>query len=345
MRAEQKNVFFAYEKVDDLPLGIEIDEKRLRQVLLNLLGNAIKFTDKGQVTLKVSQQEGSFRFEVTDTGVGMTDEELEKIFKPFEQVGDTQKRAEGTGLGLAISRQLVELMGSEIKFKSKLGKGSTFWFDLALKAVEIAEKIEQRRISAYKGETQTALIVDDYPENRLILRQMLENIGFKVIEANDGKQGVKLADKANIIFMDLVMPVMNGFEAVEIIRKDFKDLPIIAISANVFEADKQKSLQAGCNAFLPKPIEEQQLFSVLVEYLDLEWVYEEEQVIEKETLIPPPAENLEKLYELAMMGDMRAIKDFAMQLDGEYAVFAGKLIELANGFEDEVILSLVEEYM
>jgi CheY-like chemotaxis protein len=197
MRAEQKNVFFAYEKVDDLPLGIEIDEKRLRQVLLNLLGNVIKFIDKGQVTLKVSQQEGSFRFEVTDTGVGMTDEEL-----------------------------------------------------------EIAEKIEQRRISAYKGETQTALIVDDYPENRLILRQMLENIGFKVIEANDGKQGVKLADKANIIFMDLVMPVMNGFEAVEIIRKDFKDLPIIAISANVFEADKQKSLQAGCNAFLPKPIEE-----------------------------------------------------------------------------------------
>jgi CheY-like chemotaxis protein len=211
--------------------------------------------------------------------------------------------------------------------------------------LEIAEKIEQRRISAYKGETQTALIVDDYPENRLILRQMLENIGFKVIEANDGKQGVKLADKANIIFMDLVMPVMNGFEAVEIIRKDFKDLPIIAISANVFEADKQKSLQAGCNAFLPKPIEEQQLFSVLVEYLDLEWVYEEEQVIEKETLIPPPTKNLEKLYELAMMGDMRAIKDFAMQLDGEYAVFAGKLIELANGFEDEVILSLVEEYM
>jgi CheY-like chemotaxis protein len=286
MRAEQKNVFFAYEKVDDLPLGIEIDEKRLCQVLLNLLGNVIKFTDKGQVTLKVSQQEGSFRFEVTDTGVGMTDEEL-----------------------------------------------------------EIAEKIEQRRISAYKGETQTALIVDDYPENRLILRQMLENIGFEVIEANDGKQGVKLADKANIIFMDLVMPVMNGFEAVEIIRKDFKDLPIIAISANVFEADKQKSLQAGCNAFLPKPIEEQQLFSVLVEYLDLEWVYEEEQVIEKETLIPPPTKNLEKLYELAMMGDMRAIKDFAMQLDGEYAVFAGKLIELANGFEDEVILSLVEEYM
>jgi predicted ATPase/signal transduction histidine kinase/CheY-like chemotaxis protein len=347
MRAEQKNVYFFYENIGDLPLGIEIDEKRLRQVLLNLLGNAIKFTDQGQVTLRISAIEETFRFEVVDTGVGMTDEELEKIFQPFEQVGDTQKRAEGTGLGLAISRQLVELMGSEIKIKSELGKGSTFFFDVALKAVEIEEKIEQRRISAYKGETQTVLIVDDYPENRLILRQMLENIGFKVIEANDGKQGVELADKVNIIFMDLVMPVMNGFEAVEIIRKDFKELPIIAISANVFEADKQKSLQAGCNAFLPKPIEEQKLFNALIEYLSLDWVYEQEEVIEKveETLIPPPAEELEKLYELAMMGDMREIKDFANQLDEEYAVFANKVVELADGFEDEVILSLVEEYM
>jgi len=345
MRAEQKDVCFAYEAVGYLPQGLEIDEKRLRQVLLNLLGNAIKFTDKGQVTLKVSQQKGVFRFEVADTGVGMTDEELQKIFKPFEQVGDTQRRAEGTGLGLAISRQLVELMGSEIKLKSTLGKGSTFWFDLELKVVEVADKIEQRRISAYKGEVKTALIVDDYPENRLILRQMLENIGFTVIEANDGKQGVEQACKANIIFMDLVMPVMNGFEAVEIIRKDFKELPIIAISANVFEADKQKSLQAGCNAFLPKPIEEQQLFNVLMEYLNLDWVYEEEQVIEKQTLIPPPAEELEKLYELAMMGDMREIKEYVMKFDEEYAVFARKIIELANGFEDEMILSLVEEYM
>jgi predicted ATPase/signal transduction histidine kinase/DNA-binding NarL/FixJ family response regulator/tRNA A-37 threonylcarbamoyl transferase component Bud32 len=349
MRAEQKDVCFAYETIGELPLGIEIDEKRLRQVLINLLGNAIKFTDKGQVTLRISAiQEGIFKFEVADTGVGMTEEDVQKIFKPFEQVGDTQKRAEGTGLGLAISRQLVELMGSEIKVKSELGKGSTFYFDLALKAVEVEEKAEQHRISGYKGETQIALIVDDYAENRLILRQMLENIGFKVIEAENGKQGVEQANKANIIFMDLVMPVMNGFEATQTIRKDFKELPIIAISANLFEADKQKSLQAGCNAFLPKPIEEQQLFNSLVEYLNLDWVYEEQQIIETEqeqTLIPPPAAELEKLYELAMMGDMREIKEFAKNLDEEYSVFANKVIELANGFEDEMILSLLDKYV
>jgi predicted ATPase/signal transduction histidine kinase/CheY-like chemotaxis protein/tRNA A-37 threonylcarbamoyl transferase component Bud32 len=349
MRAEQKDVCFAYETVGELPLGIEIDEKRLRQVLINLLGNAIKFTDKGQVTLRISaMSDGIFKFEVADTGVGMTEEELQKIFKPFEQVGDTQKRAEGTGLGLAISRQLLELMGSEIKVKSELGKGSTFYFDLALKIVAVEEKAEQRRIIAYQGEVKTALIVDDYAENRLILRQMLENIGFKVIETDNGKQGVEQASKANIIFMDLMMPIMNGFEAVEIIRQDVKELPIIAISASVFETDKQKSLQAGCNAFLAKPIEEQQLFNVLIEHLNIDWIYEQEQLIETksdETLIPPPAAELEKLYELAMMGDMREIKEFAMQLDDEYSVFANKVIELAGGFEDEMILNLVEGYM
>jgi predicted ATPase/signal transduction histidine kinase/CheY-like chemotaxis protein/tRNA A-37 threonylcarbamoyl transferase component Bud32 len=347
MRAEQKNVCFAYETVGDLPQGVEIDEKRLRQVLLNLLGNAIKFTDKGQVTLRISAiQNGIFRFEVIDTGVGMTEEELQKIFKPFEQVGDTQRRAEGTGLGLAISRQLIELMASKIQVKSELDKGSTFFFDLALKVVTVEEKTEQHRITAYKGETQTALIVDDYAENRLILRQMLENIGFKVIETNNAKDSINLVDKANIIFMDLMMPIMNGFQATKIIRKDFKQTPIIAISANVFETDKQKSLQAGCNAFLPKPIEEQQLFNVLVEHLLLDWIYEQAiEIKEDETLIPPPAAELRKLYELAMTGDMREIKEFAMQLDDEYVVFANKVVELANGFEDEMILNLVEEYM
>jgi predicted ATPase/signal transduction histidine kinase/CheY-like chemotaxis protein/tRNA A-37 threonylcarbamoyl transferase component Bud32 len=349
MRAEQKDVCFAYETVGNLPQGVEIDEKRLRQVLINLLGNAIKFTDKGQVTLRISViQDGIFRFEVADTGVGMTDEELKKIFKPFEQVGDTQRRAEGTGLGLAISRQLVELMDSEIKVKSELGKGSTFYFDLALKVVAVEEKTEQHRIIAYKGEIQTALIVDDYADNRLILRQMLENIGFKVIEAENGKQGIEQANQANIIFMDLMMPVMNGFEAVSTIRKDWKEIPIIATSASVFESDKQKSLQAGCNSFLPKPIEEQQLFNTLIEHLLLNWIYEQEQAVETKqdlTLIPPPAAELGKLYELAMMGDMREIKEFAKNLNEEYGVFANKVVELANGFEDEMILGLVEEYM
>jgi predicted ATPase/signal transduction histidine kinase/CheY-like chemotaxis protein/tRNA A-37 threonylcarbamoyl transferase component Bud32 len=348
MRAEQKDVCFFYEGIGDLPQGIEIDEKRLRQVLINLLGNAIKFTDKGQVTLRISAIENDiFRFEVIDTGVGMTEQDLQKIFKPFEQVGDTQRRAEGTGLGLAISRQLVKLMGSEIKVTSEYGKGSTFYFDLKLKIVEVEQdKSEQHYITGYKGEIQTALIVDDYPANRLILRQMLENIGFEVIEAVNGKQAIKLANKAKIIFMDLIMPIMTGSEATEIIRKQTKQLPIIAISASVFEADKQKSLKAGCNAFLAKPIEEQKLFNTLIEYLDLDWNYEQQQQIEveNETIIPPPAQELEQLYELAMMGDMREIKEFAKNLDEEYGVFARKVIELANGFEDEMILNLAEEY-
>jgi predicted ATPase/signal transduction histidine kinase/CheY-like chemotaxis protein/tRNA A-37 threonylcarbamoyl transferase component Bud32 len=352
MRAEQKDVYFAYETIGNLPLAIEADEKRLRQVLINLLGNAIKFTDQGQVTLRVSAiQEGIFKFEVIDTGVGMSEEELQKIFKPFEQVGNINKRAEGTGLGLAISRQLVELMESKIQVKSELGKGSTFWFDMPVKIVEMREQQDQQRITAYKDKPQTALIVDDYPDNRLILRQMLEEIGFTVIEANNGKEGVAktIELQPNIIFMDLVMPIMNGFEAVETIRQSFKELPIIAISANVFETDKNKSLQVGCNAFLAKPIEEQKLFNILVEHLDLDWEYEDkkpELTIEADAeLILPPVKELEKLYELAMMGDMREIKEYAMQLDQKYTVFTSKIIELAKGFEDEQILSLLEKYV
>jgi predicted ATPase/signal transduction histidine kinase/CheY-like chemotaxis protein/tRNA A-37 threonylcarbamoyl transferase component Bud32 len=355
MRAEQKDVYFTYETVGNLPLAIEADEKRLRQVLINLLGNAIKFTDKGQVTLRVSEiEEGIFRFEVEDTGVGMSEQELQKIFTPFEQVGNVNKRAEGTGLGLAISRQLIELMGSQIQVKSELGKGSSFWFDMPVKIVEMQsqQQQQQHRIIGYKDQTQIALIVDDYSDNRLILRQMLEEIGFRVIEANDGKQGVAktIELEPNIIFMDLVMPIMNGFEAVETIRQNFKQLPIIAISANVFETDKNKSLQVGCNAFLAKPIEEQKLFNILVEHLDLDWKYEDnksEATIEQTEaeLIPPTSKELEKLYELAMMGDMREIKEYAMQLDKKYIVFANKIVELAKGFEDEQILSLIEEFI
>lgn len=141
MRAQEKDVTFVYEHKNTLPSGVEADEKRLRQILINLLGNAVKFTDDGQVTLIVSvlndtqQTPKQIRFEVIDTGVGMTPEQLEKIFLPFEQVGDIDSRAAGTGLGLAISRQLVELMDSELHVKSELEKGSTFWFDLSLPVV------------------------------------------------------------------------------------------------------------------------------------------------------------------------------------------------------------------
>jgi signal transduction histidine kinase len=365
MRAEQKDVYFCYEAVGELPTGIKADEKRLRQVLINLLGNAIKFTDKGQVTLRVSlvsfsDNQAVIRFEVEDSGVGMSSEQLDKIFLPFEQVGDTKRRAAGTGLGLAISRQLVELMGGEILVASEFGKGSRFWFEITLPIVDVKAQAKQKtqQVIGYQGERRTLLVVDDNQQNREILVNLLKLLDFNVVEAQNGQDGVSLAQEIqpDLIFMDLVMPVMTGFEAVQILRQlpEFKNTPIIANSASVFEADRQKSLRAGCNAFLPKPIEEEKLSSVLVEHLKLDWIYKEigletspeSQKAPSTSMIPPPADKLDALYKLARMGNMRRIKEQATQLeslDSKYQPFASKLQELAKGFKGKQILAFIQD--
>jgi predicted ATPase/signal transduction histidine kinase/DNA-binding NarL/FixJ family response regulator/tRNA A-37 threonylcarbamoyl transferase component Bud32 len=392
MRAEQKDILFHYQAFNALPVGVQADEKRLRQVLINLLGNAVKFTDNGRVTLRVSVIDNvleneieiaprmtvsgktsavfasphyqNLRFEVEDTGVGMAAEQLDKIFRPFEQVGDTQRRAAGTGLGLAISRQLVQLMDSELKVNSELGQGSTFWFDLTLPIVAAEsfqqQPSQQKEIIGYKGKRQTALVVDDRAQNRSVLVNLLEQIGFDIVEAENGQQEVAIAKqiKPALILTDLLMPVMTGFEAVQQIRQipDLEQVVIIAVSASVFEMDKQKSRVAGCDAFLPKPVETEKLFALLETHLDLDWIYEQERIAENPAasqmatapLIPPPQEQLEVLYELAMLGRIRDIQEQANQLeqmDDKYIPFAHKLRDLAKAFEDEQIVALIEGFL
>jgi signal transduction histidine kinase/DNA-binding NarL/FixJ family response regulator len=365
MRAEQKDVYFSYEAVGDLPAAIKADEKRLRQVLINLLGNAIKFTDNGQVTLRVSRvneviaPEALIRFEVEDTGVGMTPEQFNKIFLPFEQVGETKRRTAGTGLGLAISQQLVELMGDKIQVESELGVGSRFWFEIALPIVESKSKSQQKtqHIIGYQGPRRTILIVDDNQQNRDILVNLLKCLDFNVLEASSAEIGLSLAKAMtpHLIFMDLLMPGMSGFEAVQHLREipQFKDIPIIAHSASVFETDREKSLRAGCNAFLPKPIEEDKLSSLLVEHLKLEWLYkqiepkDDNQIDQSAPMIPPESEHLDALHQLAKMGNMRRIKEQALQLetlDQKYLPFAHQLEELAKGFKRKQILAFIEAF-
>jgi signal transduction histidine kinase/DNA-binding NarL/FixJ family response regulator len=383
MTAEEKDVLFIVDASKNLPTGIKADEKRLRQVLLNLLGNAIKFTHQGQVTLNVSslrgdalrspQPEGkreaepalwvlpqqlSLRFEIIDTGVGMTPEQLKKIFLPFEQVGEAKQRAKGTGLGLAITQQLVNLMGGEVHVESELGKGSRFWFDLSFPVVEQAQRDSQidenRELTGYKGKRLKVLVVDDKAENRYVLRDLLTPLGFEITEGEDGQQEVELARELqpDLILTDLVMPVMDGFKAVKAIRLFDKEVPIIAISASVWEAEQLYSLKIGCNAFLPKPVEVPKLLALIEKHLQLEWLYEQSTTAGKppceQVLIPPPPQQLEALYQTAMRGIMSEIRkqmDEIEQLDAKYAPFALKVRELARGFEDEQIVALVEEYL
>ncbi|MGB0388085.1 MAG: tetratricopeptide repeat protein [Ardenticatenaceae bacterium] len=381
MRAEEKDVLFQYEADEGLPIGVQADEKRLRQVLLNLLGNAVKFTDRGQVTLRVtcrgdaspaqrghppSPQHVTLRFEVSDTGVGMSPEGLKKIFLPFEQVGDTQRRSKGTGLGLAITRQLVDLMGGEVKVNSQLGKGSTFWFDIILPAAVAEAETQQSvkgHIVAYQGPKRQVLVVDDKRENRLVLRNMLQPLGFEIVEGKNGKECVDKARQLqpDLILTDLVMPVMSGFEAVKEIRQlpALQNVPILAISASVFDMDQSKSRIAGCDGFLPKPVDEQKLLAFFQRVLGLEWIYEDVAEEKQDTasdqpangtpaLVPPPTEELEALYELAMLGKMRRIKKRATHIEGldqQYQPFARQLLKLAQKFERKQILALLKEFI
>ncbi len=382
MRAIEKDILFKYQALNPLPIGVMADEKRLRQVLLNLLGNAVKFTDQGQVTLSVSVVETepknspatalpmtkTLRFEVSDTGIGMSPQQLEKIFQAFEQVGDKKRQDEGTGLGLAISRRLVELMNGELKVKSELGVGSTFWFDISLPVVETLISKDQLQtdechIVGYQGDRKRILVVDDKGENRLVLQNMLEPLGFEIILGNDGQEEIDLARKIkpDCILTDLVMPVKTGFEAVKEIRNipELKDIVIIAISASVLDMDRQKSRRLGCDSFLAKPVDEKELYAAMKEFLELEWIYEEiteakieakieAQVTSPQDLIVPSTKEMEVLYELAMLGSMKKIRERAFyleELDPKYLPFANKLKDLAQGFQEKAIVNLIEQYL
>jgi len=356
IRAEHKNIYFQYQ-IDDNLGAVHGDEKRLRQVLINLLGNAVKFTDYQGVTFKVKSIENSLiRFEIQDTGIGIASDEIETIFNPFQQVGEKQRQIQGTGLGLAISHNLVELMGGTLQVTSELGKGSSFWFDLNLPKVKdftAIANVETRKIKGIKSETPLILIVDDKPDNRQLLIDILAPIGFEIIEASNGVEGLVKAIKyqPKLIITDLMMPEMDGFEMTRKIRKECSDnIIIIASSARVFEEDHQNSLTAGCNAFLPKPIKVERLFEYLQRYLSVEWIYEDvvSSTVSTAPLILPSKDIIENLFELAMSGDVRTIKEQVAKLaeeDQKFATFAAELNQFIKRFEVNKMCDFLESYL
>jgi two-component system, sensor histidine kinase len=375
VRANQKGIPFTYEPDADLPTGVTIDEKRLRQVLINLLGNAIKFTDKGGVTLrtkthKLEPATYQIRFEIEDTGVGISPDGLTKIFQPFEQVGDVKKQAEGTGLGLAISQQIVTLMASTLNVNSLLGQGSTFWFEVQLpEAKDWATTLrttQQGKILGFGGGKRLVLVVDDRWENRSVVVSLLEPLGFQVIEASNGREGLEKAKEhhPDLIITDLMMPEMDGYELLRLIRRlpELQDIPAIASSASVFESNQNESIQAGANVFLPKPIEALRLLEVVQKYLNLEWLYEDNQSIasEDETahsgepssstpeIVPPTNEVLSQLHKLALQGRLMAIEQQLKILeaaDQQYKPFVREVRYYAENFQIEKIPPFLERYL
>ncbi|MEM9539164.1 MAG: ATP-binding protein [Cyanobacteria bacterium P01_E01_bin.42] len=368
IKADQKGINFIYQPCKRLPNGVEADEKRLRQVLINLLGNAIKFTDAGSVILRVDILEQDethveLSFQAIDTGVGIAPENLTKLFKAFEQVGDRQKQSEGTGLGLAISQQIVNMMGSKIEVSSTLGRGSEFSFSVSLPlatdwaAQQVSLEVSDR-IIGYKGRQRTILAVDDRWENRSVLSHLLEPLGFQIVEAANGREALeKLREsQPDLIVSDLAMPVMNGFEFIKQIRssEDLRHQIVIVSSASVSEMDRHKAIDAGGDYFLKKPVDARELLTMVSKCLDLQWIYENREDGDRGSestptqIVPPIPAILTTLLDFARQDrihDLCESLEILIRKDSAYIPFAKPLLDLADQFATEEIENCLQQYL
>jgi CheY-like chemotaxis protein len=296
------------------------------------------------------------RFDVADTGIGMTADEMTRIFERFEQAGDVDRREGGFGLGLAISQQLIHLMGGNISVTSQVGKGSLFSFDLDLPLATVAHAaLPARHIIGYEGPRKRLLVVDDVPQNRVMLMDALQPLGFEVFDAGNGQECLDLLDSIHpdLVVMDVIMPVMDGREATRRIRKRaaFARIPIIVSSASAGSEDASQCYAAGADAFLPKPIDNDVLLKTIGEQLSLTWIRAVEQApqareADADVVVPPPDE-IETLYQLARLGNMQSLcarADYLKGLDARYAPFAQQLRVLAESYQSKAILALVERY-
>jgi len=370
VKAEQKSLQFSFETAPDLPPTVCVDEKRLRQILLNLLGNAIKFTDAGRVTLRVCQlvprgqptqppeaPHARLRFEVEDTGIGMSLEQQSRLFHPFEQLGESRRREGGTGLGLAITSALVQLMGGKLELRSEPGKGSHFWLELDLPCAEASAAVKPRRVTAsYNGPRKRLLVVDDVTESRSMLVEALASVGFIVFDAVNGSDAIERVQlvKPDLVLMDLMMPIIDGAEATRQIRQlpGFERLPVIMVSASAGPEERSKSSAAGASGFLPKPIDHEVLLQTIGEHLSLQWSYRDAGEVSAASYQPasdgwllPPSEELERLYQAALVGSMREIQllaDHLGKLDPRYSAFATRIAELAKAYQSRALVQLLE---
>jgi CheY-like chemotaxis protein len=308
LRAEDKGLALSFERSENVPRYVRTDEGKLRQVLSNLLGNAVKFTQEGGVTLRARSKEEScvsllpasytlLQFEVEDTGPGLAPEELAVVFDPFVQATSEQRSQEGTGLGLSISRQFVRLMGGDLSLSSEMGRGSLFKFDVQVGLVDAAAVQEAQRRRRVLGlapdqPVYRLLVAEDKDTNRRLLVKLLESLGpstgsgqgFEVREAINGQETIEMWEhwEPHLIWMDMRMPVVDGYQATKHIKTEIRNRKsgiqtiIIALTASAFEEDREKVLSQGCDDFVRKPFREDEIYEVLTEHLGVRFVYEEE---------------------------------------------------------------------
>lgn len=362
-RAHEKGLDFTVEQLPGLPRHIVADAGKLRQVLLNLIGNAIKYTTSGAVILRAmaGQQTGSdsiwVRFEVEDTGPGIRKEDKKRMFSPFVQLEGRTPTEAGTGLGLAISKQFVELMGGKIGVASEPGKGSIFHFEIPV-AVRSPETIPApprcgRLIGPAKGQPHYRLLIaEDQPESRLLLNKLLEPLGFDLREAVNGQEAVDLFTqwRPHLIFMDIRMPVMDGLEATRRIKATDAGAQtrIVALTAHALEAERRKILETGCDDFIRKPYKEVEIFDALAKHLGARFVYEEETSpadsalpLTAAALAELPAELRNELEQAVVRIDIRAVNHTIDAIRVHHPSLANALAAEAKSLQFGRILRLL----
>ena len=375
IRAEDKGIDLRVLRAPELPHYIHADEKKLRQVLLNLLSNGIKFTEKGGVELRVETLEAQkastarILFEIEDSGVGIEPEEMKTIFDPFGRTQYSRHYKEGAGLGLAISRDFVQLMGGNIHVTSTPGKGSLFSFEIQAEIAEAAslqaESDSLRVIGLTPGQkSYRILVVEDIRESRVFLTELLKDVGFEVQQAENGHAALECWEtwQPHLIWMDMRMPVMDGYETTRRIRDaehSSRHTPIIALTASSFDEERTKILSIGCDDFLGKPFRENALFEMMEKYLGVRYVYQETgraqairdsqiplaqfgmTVLTQETLAELPAEILDNLEQAADRSSMKQIALIIEDIRAYNSSVAEALAHLADDFKYDEILSIL----
>jgi signal transduction histidine kinase/CheY-like chemotaxis protein len=356
-QAEAKGLAFRCQIVDPLPRRIRGDEKRVGQILINLLSNAVKFSDTGEVLLRVGYGGEIARFEVTDTGEGIPEEQFENIFQPFLRLGGGRGNAvSGSGLGLTVSKILAEIMGGELTVKSTVGKGSIFAVRLFLPDLRSSEEAtDDEDVVGYHGAPRTVLVVDDQTEHRSLLRSILAPLGFATAEAGSGEECLVQVRKRtpDLILLDLAMPGLDGPEVAARLRAMGCRMPILGVSANAYPSDRQRALAAGCDDFLAKPIRIPELLRKLRLHLGLNWRYAIREVAPESAVaalyspvINPPPEVVDGLAACARIGDLRGLTERLRHLvedDFKYLPYARRLQSLAKEFRLGDIKKLLSE--
>lgn len=359
-RAEAKGLELSVSTGVGVPDTVIADETRLRQVLSHLLTKAVTFSEQGCVALVVETlnvtgsecAEASLRFTVESPGTAINPGWLEKTLLPFEH---PDSEWEETGLGLRVCQHLVEKMGGKLHIESMPGTTSRVWFDVTLPIAATLNPDVRKPTGAvcgYEGQRRRILVVDDRPYNRMLLKAMLEPLGFEIGMADNGREAVEQATAwhPDAILMDLVMPGMSGFEAVQAIRQvaELKEVIIVAVSASVSDSDRNRSIGIGCNAYLSKPIPIEALLSLLGDLLELNWVYTDTAAVNDPALIVPPAEDLRALHRLAEEGQVYEIRNYAAELENRsdrYQLFCRRVNEMAKQYELEQIAGFVEKFL